>query len=280
MQRVILVLLILAAAAVPASAQEWLVNRERFRYVGTRLTIDVTTEAAGRLQIIRGEPGIVRVAGRAPVGFAGSGLSRDDRLTLTAVGEGPVDFMVVVPERVWVHVLLPDRSRSESVGGHTRVRTFEWARPTAAAAPVSTLIPEPAGDLGPGLFTTYSADLAPATVALPDLSAIRSVTVRTGGVRFRIGTSRPLALEPGDPRSLEIRPAGEPLDLVIEIPAGTAEFALLARGARALTIHGATLTPGCGPVTRQWLSGGREWVTFSPVDGRLECAIDAARHRG
>ena len=43
MQRIILALLALLAAA-PAAGQEWLVNRERFRYIGTRLTIDVVAD--------------------------------------------------------------------------------------------------------------------------------------------------------------------------------------------------------------------------------------------
>lgn len=279
MQRTIIALLALAAGAAPAAAQEWLVNRERFRYVGNRLTIDVATEAAGRLQIIRGEPGIVRVAGRVPVGFTGSGLSRDDRLTLTAAGAGSVDFMVVVPERVWITIRLPDRLEAQSLGGHTRLGTFEWGRALAAQVP-ATDITEPPGDRGAGMYTTYSADIAPATVSLPDLRAVRNVTVRTGAVRFRIGTSRPLGLEPGDPRALEIRPTGEPLDLVIEIPVGTARFALSAPDGNAVIIRNGTLNTGCTPVTRQWLSGGREWVTFSPVDGHLDCAREDLRPKG
>jgi hypothetical protein len=283
-------LLILAGTATSAPAQEWLVHRDQFRYVGTRLTIDVTAEAAGRLQILRGEPGIVRVAGRVPVGFAAAGLSDDDHLTLTAAGAGPVHFMVVVPDRVWITVRLPDRTRSESVGGHARSRAFEWRGaatsdlPAAAAAPMSPFpeeLSEASGALGPGLFTTYSADIAPATVALPDLRAVRTITVRTGGDRFRIATSRPLGMEPGSPRALEIRPSGEPMDIVIEIPAGTADFALSAHGASALTVRRDVVTPGCAPFTRQWLSDGREWVTFSPVQGSLDCPrIETSRHKG
>lgn len=279
MQRTIIALLALAAGAAPAAAQEWLVNRERFRYVGNRLTIDVATESAGRLQIIRGEPGIVRVAGRVPVGFAGSGLSRDDRLTLTAAGAGSVDFMVVVPERVWITIRLPDRRETQSLGSHTRLGTFEWGRALAAQVPTAD-IPQPPGDLGPGLYTTYSADIAPATVSLPDLRAVRTLSVRTGAVRFRIGTSRPLGFEPGDPRALEIRPTGEPVELVIEIPAGTVRFTLSAPDGNAVIIQNGTLTAGCSPVTRQWLSGGREWVTFNPVDGHLDCAREDLRHKG
>lgn len=289
MRRLSIILLLALAAATPAAAQEWLVNRERFRYIGNRLTIDVATEAAGRLQIIRGQPGIVRVAGRAPVGFATAGLTDSDLLTLSAAGTGPVDFMVVVPERVWITVRIPTHG-PESVGAFTRARTFEWGNaasaptawgdPAPAAPAVRTLPPQPSEAMGPELYTTYAADLAPPTINVPDLSAVRTVTVRTGGARFRIGTSRPLALQAGNPQSIEIRPSGAAMDIVIEVPAGTRNFALGLHGAEALTIREGVITATCTPATRQWLSAGREWVTFNPVDGRLDCRSDAPRHKG
>ena len=278
MQRIILALLALLAAA-PAAGQEWLVNRERFRYIGTRLTIDVVADGGGRLQVIRGQDGWLGVASRAPAGFTTSGLTDGDHLTLSAAaGGGVVDYMVTVPEGVWVVVRLPDRHYHESVGGFTRTSTFDW-QATAAAPPVPAVAPLilPADELGPGLFTTYSASLAPSTVTLPDLHSVRTLTVRTGADRFRIAASRPLNLEPGSPATFEIRPRGEPIDIVIELPAGTASFGLSAAGVPALQLDGETLTPRCGPLTRQWLSGGREWVTFTPVDGRLDCGTAPAR---
>lgn len=273
--------LLALAAATPVAAQEWLVHRERFRYIGTRLTIEVDAQAAGSLRILRGQDGWVAVAGRTPAGFTSAGLTDHDHLTLTAAGAGPVDYMVTVPEGVRVNVRLPDRFGSESVGGHTRVRSFDWSEAAAAqTARVLPPLPPQNGAMG-GLFTTYTAPLAPERVALPDLRSIRSVTVRTGGDRFRIATTRPLSLERGDPSRFEIRPAGEPMDIVIEIPAGTAVFGLIAGDAPALIIDGTALNPRCTPVTRQWLSDGREWVTFTPVDGRLDCGpASDARHKG
>lgn len=288
MRSLLLVLLGLSAAA-PVAAQEWLVNRERFRYIGTRLTVDVVSEAAGTLRILRGQDGWVGVAGRVPAGFAVAGLTDDDHLMLSAAGAGPVDYMVTIPEGVWVVVRLPDRSQAESVGGHTRLRTFEWGEAVAGdalvAAPHSEVLPIPADEeAGPGLFTTYAAPLAPAVIMLPDLRAVRTFTVRTGASRFRIATSRPLALHAGSPASFEIRPAGEPMDIVIDVPEGTAAFGLTAAGAPVLTIQGADVTPRCGPLTHQWLSDGRQWVTFTPQEGRLDCAVPpatrATRHTG
>ena len=278
-KRIILALLALAAAT-PAAGQEWLVNRDRFRYIGTRLTIDVVTEAPGRLQIIRGQDGWVGVAGRAPQGFAAAGLTDDDHLTLSAASAGPVDYMVTVPEGVWIVLRLPDRARTEAVGGHTRVKTFEWLT-AVAMTPVAAPLALPDEEAAPGLFTTYAAPLAPGSISLPELRAVRSITVRTGAGHFRIATSRPLSLEPGSTAAFEIRPAGDPMDIVIDIPEGTAGFALTAAGAPALTIDADGVVPRCGPVTRQWLSGGRQWVTFTPVQGRLECApTPSSRHKG
>lgn len=306
-----LIALLVLGTAAPLAAQEWLVNREQFSYIGTRLTIEVATEAAGSLQLIRGQPGIVRVAGRVPRGFAASGLSQRNRLTLSAAGEGPVDYLVAVPEGVWVNVRLPDRHDTESVGGHTRLRTFDWA-----GAPVShqglggrglddrgatdpELGPTGAGqrgaveqgvaeagvaDAGPplepgaddpvddGLFTGVSGDLAPATIAIADMETVRRLTVRTGADRFRIATSRPMSLEAGDPHHFQIRPVGEPIEIAIDIPAGTADFTLLIHGATALTVIDGSPMTACTPVTQQWLSGGRRWFTFTPMDGRIECA--------
>ncbi|HUG39679.1 MAG TPA: hypothetical protein VMM12_04305 [Longimicrobiales bacterium] len=280
MKRLVLALLALTAAA-PVAGQEWLVHRDRFRYIGTRLTIEVIADAPGTLQILRGQDGWLGVAGRVPAGFAAAGLSDDHHLTLSAAGAGPVNYMVTVPRGVWVVVLLPDRSRTEAVGGHTRLRTFEWLEAAAEYADVADATILPGEDVGAGLFTTYAAALAPASVGVPDLRAVRTLTVRTGATRFRIATTRPLSLEPGSPAYFEIRPVGDPMDIVIEIPEGTPAFGLTAAGIPALTVQGAEILPQCGPHTRQWLSEGRQWVTFTPVEGRLECGpLSGPRHKG
>lgn len=281
------------SAAAPLAGQEWLVNREQFTYIGNRLTIEVATEAEGSLQIMRGRPGIVRVAGRVPRGFAAAGLSASDQLTLSAAGSGPVQYLISVPEGVWVNIRLPDRYRSESVGGHARMRTFEWAatasrdRPVAGQGfelesgerpgdpgqrlePRAGQRPEPraADPVGDGLLTALSAERAPDAIALPVVGEVRRLTVRMGADRFRVASSRPMSLERGDPRLLEIRATAEPVEIAIDIPAGTAEFTLLLSGRPALAVEGGTPSVACTPVTQQWLSGGRRWFTFTPGDGR------------
>lgn len=273
MNRCIIALLALVIAA-PAAGQEWQVARERFTYVGTALDIDVEVESAGSIRLIRGEPGVVRVAGRAERGFTAAGLRDDDLLTLTAAGPGPVDYLVSVPEGVFVRVRLPGQPLRESVGSWDVARTFEWGTAAAgieAAAPALAPAPASTGHATPSLFTTFTAERAPRLVALPDLSMIRSVTVRIEGQRFRVASSRPLAVEPGNVEHLVIRPAGPPLDLEIHVPEFTPTFTLRAGDATALTIDGQAVTALCTPLTEQRLSDGSRWFTFNPAAARLDC---------
>jgi hypothetical protein len=255
-------------AAVPATAQQWQVARDRFPFGGSRLKIRVEADARGTLRVIRGAPGSVRVAGRAEQGFTAAGLADNDQLTLTAAGEGPVDYMVSVPQDVWIDVQLPGSSFAESIAGRTRSRTFEWTRPEArSAAPV--WVP-PTGN--PSLYTTYTRDVAPQRVTLPVLSAVRSLGIRIEDGPFRVRTGRPLSVERGDDDRLEIRADQPPMDILITLPAGTRDFRLEAGGAIAVAIADGQLTVRCSPVTDQRLSHGRRWLTFTPVDGSLSCA--------
>jgi hypothetical protein len=283
MSRTVVPLLALLIA-VPASAQEWQVARDQFAFAGSRLTIRVEAESAGSLRLIRGASGSVQVAGRAHRGFVAAGLSSDEELTLSSVGPGPVDYLVSVPEDVWISVRLPGRYSGESVGGRTRSRTFEWTRAAPAPDPVPEWRPEldRNDDVGAGpLYTLLSRPAAPAQIDLPDLSTVRSVSVRIEGSLFRVSTSRPLSIEEGSADRFVIRSAEPPMEVVITLPAATRRFQLRAGGATALVVDGASVTTLCEPVTDQWLSDGRRWVTFNPQDGSLRCDTDAIRrHEG
>ena len=265
--------------AVPAAAQEWQVARERFAFVGHRLTVNVDSDAPGTLRIIRGGPGSVRVASRAVTGFTAAALADQDELTLTTAGSGPVDYLVSVPEETWVNVRLPGSRFGESVRGRQSSRTFSWEarRGPGRAEPAPDWLPT---DDGP-LFTTLARDLAPAIVSLPDLTNIRSVSIRVEPGPFRASASRPLSLHEGDDQRLVIRPAAPPMDLVLLIPTGTHSFRLDAGGRTALTVTDGEITTLCSPVTQQWLSDGRRWLTFNPVAGSLRCtAHSTLRHEG
>lgn len=270
------------ALAVPVSAQQWQVAREQFAFAGRQLTIHVDTHVGGTLQIIRGPAGYVRVSGRSEDGMTAAGLTADEHLTLTGTGSTNVEYVVSVPERVRISIRLPDRTRHESLAGMHRSGTFEWQAAAAAPAePLETWIPDPQpGDAHPSAYTVYAGDLAPSSVSLPDLTNVRTLTVRVEGNRFRVAASRPLTLAQGDPRHLEIRPAGPPLEVIVTVPTGTRSFELTADGASALVVQDGEVIIRCASSTRQWLSDGRRWVTFTPVAGTLECGHDTYWRRG
>ncbi len=273
----------MGTVVAPAAAQEWQVARQSFAFAGTSLRVNVDANAAGSLQVMRGEPGAVHVASRSDRGFTDAGLSEQEELTLAASGDGPVDYMITVPSGVWVSVQLPGRTGAETIGGWDAGRSFRWHEQAAPGQPAAAAAwtPDAAGRFHTRLFTTY-ADATPArTVRVPDLSGIRSITVRVGTEHFRIDASRPLTVQPGDPADIEIRPAGPPLDLVVELPAGTADFTLEAGDQPALVVRGDHVAPLCSPVTDQQLSDGQRWVTFTPADGTLRCTRDdTPRHQG
>jgi hypothetical protein len=306
MTRLVVAFLVLALAA-PAGAQQWQVARDHFAFAGRQLSVHVEADAEGTLRIIRGPAGTVRVSGQADLGMTAAGLTADERLTLTAAGEGPVDFVITVPERVWIDIHLPDRIVAEAMGNHERSRTFHWAGipveemldddEPAAGAVAPPAAPRPGGRTGPGArptpvggapagyapaapappaidagqFTVFAGAVTPSHVALPDLANIRRLNVRVEGGTFRVGASRPLALSPGDPRHLEIRPGGPPMEITIVLPHGTRAFTLTAAGQPALTLQGGEIQVHCAPNVRQWLPGDRGWVTFTPFGGALDC---------
>ncbi len=277
-----------ACVARPASAQEWQVARQSFAFAGASLKVHVDVDAAGSIQILRGAPGSVHVAARTEHGFTDAGLTATELLTLAASGPGPVDYIVSIPQGVWVSLQLPGRVMPESIGSWDSGGTFQWtgreapAAPAASAGAGAALRSTPAeGAFDTQLFTTYTAPAPARTVSVDNLTAVRSITVRLHGSDFRIGSSRPLAVEPGDPERIEIRPAGGPLDLVVQLPEGALDFTLMAGGDAALVVRGDRAAPLCSPYTDQQLSDGQRWVTFTPADGTLRCTRDrTTRHEG
>jgi hypothetical protein len=263
----------LVVLAAPADAQQWQVARENFGFAGRALTVQIDVDGEGSLHVIRGSSGIVRVTGRVDGGMTAAGLTSRGQLTLTGAGDGPVEYVIAVPERVWIDIRFPDRPGAESMGTQERSRTFSWGA-AAPPAPSTATVRAPDTDRGlggPASFTVFAAALAPATVGLPDLRHVRSVEVRVEGSTFRVGASRPLTLSRGDPDVMEIRPVGPPIDLVLMVPADTDYFTLSAGGDTALVVRAGQVSVLCSPSTRQWLSGGRGWVTFTPRDGALRC---------
>lgn len=280
MTRIILPILA-ALVAAPLAGQEWQVAREQFAFAGTRLTITVDADAPGTLRLIRGAPGSVRVASRSQDGFTTSGLAEDDRLTLSAAGVGPVDYLVAVPENVFVRVRVPGRPLGDNVA-RGRSRTWEWDAAEPAETPVSDWIPgmDAEGRWDTPLYTTFSRDRAPVEVVVPNLAVVARVSVRIEGFRFKVIASRPLSVEEGSLALLVIEPSDPPMELVLSVPPSTSAFSLKLGGATALVIDGASVATLCTPVTEQRLSHGRRWFTFNPVDQTLDCGSQAVQRHG
>lgn len=272
------IVLLALLAAVPATAQEWQVARDTYAFGGSQLTIRVDAHGPGALQVIRGGSGAVTVAARAPTGFTAGGLTADEELTLTSAGAGAVQYLVAVPEEVWIDVRLPGHVTT-AIGAHAPSRSFHWGR----AAPMvhSATAWSPVTTTRSDEYTALDRSAAPEAVQLPELQNVRSVTVRFEGDRFRVSTPRPMGVDEGTGPAVVIRPGAPAMDVVITVPVDTRRFRLEAGGATALTIQDGTVTPLCSPLTQQWLSHDRRWLTFNPVDGSLDCsAPPTARHEG
>lgn len=272
-------LALMLQAVSPAAAQEWDVARRTFRFLGSRLTIDVQPGTAGSLQIMRGRHGELEVAGRAIDGFAAFSLAgvASDELMLSGVGAQQVQYLVVVPEKVYVRVRLPDRPVAEVFGSLAASGSYRWEATPAVevrAEPQPAPSAEQPAEIQ-GMFTTYAGAL-PTLVRLPDPAALRTVTIRMEGTGFRVAASRPLVLENGDPRVLEIRPHGEPMDVVIVVPRAVRDFVVQVGPNAAFAVIEGRARALCSPVMEQKLQDDRRWFTFTPNGQALECSADAA----
>jgi hypothetical protein len=276
----------LACGAASASAQEDVVRRS-YAFLADDIRIEVQTQLAGSIQLVRGGRATIDIAARVPDGIAAFGLG--DRTTeilrLSATGAGSANFVVTVPERVNVSLWLPGNTDPVSVG-LSPAELQRWSARGGAPAPE----PGPAGirigvARGPAARTappatfgtsfspapTYVSDRAPHVVSIPDPLNVRNVSVRIEGSDFRVGSSEPLRTIPGNMDRLEIRTHGPPIDLVLQLPADVAGFMLKVGSEVAFAVNDGDARAFCSPVTTQDIDGGARWFDFTPRDGRLLC---------
>lgn len=269
--KIVTTLLVGAALLLPhaAASQESDITRRTFRFLDDRLVVTVVGEAPGQLNVLRGEPGRLEVAGRSTDGFTGFGLggTLTRELRLTAIGAEHVRFLVVVPERVRVTLRLPD-GHTATLSTLSAAGAYRWGA-IAGTAGEDTL------DLAPttqgGLYVVHATPWAPSVVDVPDLTAIRSLSLRFEGSEFRVAASRPLAVTRGHSGRLEIRVTGEPLDLVLYVPRGRNHFLLRSGSVRLAEAFGGRARALCGNVALHRPTPAQEWLTFHPQDGRLDC---------
>lgn len=261
----------LAFTVSGAQAQELELSRRQFNFFDNSLTVEIVADMPGQLQIVRGEPGKIDVAGRVPGGIPGFALGgRDgDKLRLTALGGRRADFVVAVPEDAIIRVTLPNR-HTRQVRSMQRSENYTWGElekgedndiPTARGAAIA---PREAA-------AAYTDVMAPRTLHVTRLNAVRTVSIRFEGTSFIVGANRYMSVQKGDPTNIEVRPSDEAQDIVVTLPLGTSAFTLKMAGKTAMQVSGAEIRVHCEPVTEQDLGAGRRWYTFAPEMGRLTC---------
>ena len=261
------VVVVLAAWPAAVPAQEDDVSRRAYPFLDERLLVLVETEVPGTLRVVRGGRGQVEVAGRSREGFVGFGMGGEvtRQLRLTSVGGENVEYLVVVPERVRLTVRLPGRAGTD-VAPRQESAVFRWGAGTDSGTE-SLMLPTHSG-----MYQVHVSSWAPAFVDIPDLTAVRSVSVRFGPGDFRIASSQPLALGSGSSRAgITLRVAGEPTQLVVHVPIGTAAFSLRAGGRTLVTSSGGRPVSNCSGVAVQQPTREQVWFNFYPQGGRIDC---------
>jgi hypothetical protein len=253
--------------AASAEAQERGLSRRQFTFFENNLTVEIVADMPGELQVIRGEPGRIEVAGRVPGGIPAFALGgrEGDELRLTALGGEHADFVVVVPEDAMVRVRLPDR-HSHQVKSMQRSGRYTWGDLPDRGQKSSSVMPVPAQPA-----TAYSDVMAPRTLHITKLNAVRTVSIRFEGTSFNVAGNRYMSVQKGDPANIEVRPGDQPEDVIVTVPLGTSAFTLKLAGKTAMHVNGGEIRVYCEPLTEQDLGYGRRWYTFAPEMGRMTC---------
>ncbi|MGH7449661.1 MAG: hypothetical protein ACRELT_18955 [Longimicrobiales bacterium] len=264
--------LVLAALLPGAAAAQRDVTRRAYTFLEDRLVVAVHADAPGELQVIRGQRGRIEVAARSRDGFAGFGLGGDitRQLLLTALGSEAVQYLVVVPEHVSVSVMLP-RGGSADVTPRDGVSTYRWGAEAALAALSDDLMPIIPSTAG-GLYIIHSGrGRVPSLIDVPGLASVRSISIRVEGDDFRVASTRPLALTPGDAGHMVIRVDGQPLDLILFVPRGSSGLQVRSGSVRLADVVAGRPRSYCGGTVIQRPTPHQDWLTMFPADGRVSC---------
>ena len=266
--RFLLALTLVGVIAAPAAGQKD-VTRRAFTFLDNNLTIQVVSDNAGVLRVMRGESGIVEVRARAPEGVAAASLGGRDGhdLTLTALGSDKVDYIVVVPEEVRVRVILPDR-KSLEVASTRPTATYSWAEASEKPA-------EPSGSQAPasgdGMLLSHSSRAVPRILSIPEYAAMTQLDVKFEGSDFRISTSRPVSVQPGRSDEILFRTGNEPISVVVMLPQNTRDFRLVLGDKTAIEVVDGDVHSYCQQLIDQKLPDGRRYFTYHPAGAGLVC---------
>jgi hypothetical protein len=257
-----------ATLTAGAGGQEYAVTRQSFGIYSNSLEIEVLATAPGQLQVIRGSDGRVDVAAYAARGVAAFGLTRQPPvLRLTALGAIGADYVVVVPERASVRVRLPGRRTWENVNGGSRA--FRW---DSVPEPRELDYRMPAPTLDGRFYVVATSPAAPERVRLLNEAHVRSIELRLEGTEFRIASSRPLVHSPGMASRIDVDAGDEDVDLMVQVPAYTADFELHLGSKVLVVLKDSQPQDLCGPSVKQRNPEGFWRITFRPAEG-LKCPV-------
>ena len=266
----VLLAITLLTSTAAASAQEYELTRRQFPFFGNYVTVEVVADVPGKLQVVRGEEGIIEVAARVPGGIPAFALGGrgGDRLRLSALGGEAADFIVIVPEDASVRVKLPETA-GQQVSTQRSGGVYVWRAPKDVTEPVAgpgVVVPAPSGQT-----IAFSNMVAPRLLNVGNMNAVRKLTVRIEGNMFQVGGSEYMSVQGGNPAEVQLQTGREPQDVFVTLPLGTNDFTLRLGNRTALRVTGREIRVLCEPVVEQDLGAGRRWFTFSPEMGRLTC---------
>ncbi|MGH7471293.1 MAG: hypothetical protein ACRENP_25370 [Longimicrobiales bacterium] len=261
-------LTLLLATTLPAAAQTD-VRRRAFTFLDQNLTIQVVSEQAGSLRILRGEAGMVEVVAKTPDGFAGFALGgqQEDQLRLTSVGATAAEFLVVVPEDVRVRVRLPDRQHVE-VASVRPLTTYRWTKTDApddnggAAGP--TAAPAYNAVSTDDMFLSHYSRAVPRSFTVQDLNNFDRLDVRFVGGDFRLATSRAVSVAAGRSDTIELRAVQPGFSALISLPTDTRDFKLVLGSKVALEVVGGEVRSYCDSVGAQTTGIGSRTYSYVP----------------
>ncbi len=262
------ILLLSAATAAPLTAQHSDAFRRTLRYAGDDIVLEVVGDGPGTLRLVRAGS-FLDIAGHAPRALLNVAAppAPGAPIRLISAGGGETTWIVTVPVDVRVQVRTPDAAHVQSVAAGDRIWT--WRGPDERGRlrrtrrhHVAARSPDPA--------FTYIDAAAPETIRIDDLSGLRRLVVRYEGTSLGIAGSSPgLTVHRAGPGRVEIATAraGE-ADLLIVLPAAASGTRVLSGDRILVDIDGTTT---CSPVTVLSLDTGTRVLSFTPVNGALQC---------
>ncbi len=113
------------AQAAPAAAE---LMQRTFTFIGTELRVTIAGSAAGTIQVVRGQSGVIALTTRGTGGLPTASLTSDaepGQLTLSSGTAARVDYVLAVPAGTYVSVHLPGHPAA-TLGAQEDHAAWSW----------------------------------------------------------------------------------------------------------------------------------------------------------